>query len=232
MKVLYKWENCFRFEPEIDAFYLEVPKNEISEELLNLVVKGNDGLILDDEYFDDVNRFAKDKITRGLANKDCVYFLVDKDVKKIILCKAVYPYSGMWNDSCPFKYLYKTDFNVDEYLKNAIEINKLEDLKYIDKIIDEKLMIYCNVHKCKMIKKNIPILYGMPLPPPVGYLENKEIFFPNCDDEIIGGCVIENNSPKYLKKYYCKQCNRDRDKWKTFLDSFNYKNAPTPLNKR
>ena len=232
MKVLYKWNNCFRFKPETDAFYLEVPKNEISKEILNLMICEKDSLTLNDKYYKEVNHFSKGNITHGLANENCAYFLIDKNVEKMILCSVFYPYSGQWGAYCPFEYLYKTDFDVDEYLKNAIVIKEINDLKNIEKIINKMSIMFCNVHNCKMVKKNIPILYGMPLPPLIGYFENKEIFFPNCDDEIIGGCEIENNSTKYLKKYYCKKCNLDREKWIKILEEFNYKNAPTSLNKQ
>ena len=239
MKVLYKWENCNRFYPETDAFYVEVQKNEITNELLALVSKEKDDLILNEEYFDKVNRFSKGKTTHGLARKNCAYFLVDKDVSKIILCSVVYPYSGMWGAYCPFNYLYYSNLEVDEYLKNTVEIDNLEDIKYIYEIINgnsthllRDYISRCNIHNLKMVKKNIPILYGMPVSPPVGYFENKEIFFPNCDDVILGGCEIEEDSPKYRKKYYCKQCNENREKWKIFLESFNDIKTPTSLNKR
>jgi hypothetical protein len=35
-------------------------------------------------------------------------------------------------------YLYKSNLEVDEYLRNAIEINKLDDIKRIDEIIKSK----------------------------------------------------------------------------------------------
>ena len=65
----------------------------------------------------------------------------------------------------------------------------------------------CLIHQHKMVEKNVPILYGMPIGPPFGYFEVKEKEFENCDDDIIGGCVIENNSQKYKKKYICEKCN-------------------------
>jgi hypothetical protein len=64
-----------------------------------------------------------------------------------------------------------------------------------------------------MVEKNISIMYGMPIGPPVGYLDAKDIFFPNCDEEIIGGCIVDKKNPKYRKKCICEQCNEIRDKW-------------------
>jgi hypothetical protein len=132
MKILYKWEDCSRFEPCSDAYYLEIPKHEISNELYDLLSKGGESLKIDNEYFDEVNHFAKGKMTHGLANENCVYVLINKNLTKAILCDVYYPYSGQWGAYCPFKYLYKSNIEVDEYLKNAIEINKLEDIKFIN----------------------------------------------------------------------------------------------------
>jgi len=83
----------------------------------------------------------------------------------------------------------------------------------------------CIVHNCIMVNKKISIIYGMPaFGPPLGYEEAKENNFPNCDDEILGGCCVEKT--KYKNKYVCKECNDVRDSWK------NYWNKATAHNKQ
>ena len=126
MKVLFKWKYCFRFLNDPTAYYLEVPKSEITQKLLTLLEKDTDCIQLDDRYFEDVNNFTNGDITRGLANEDCTYILVDKDVTAAIVCFVFYPYSGQWGAYCPFEYLFKKDMEICEYLKNAIEIQEIE----------------------------------------------------------------------------------------------------------
>ena len=138
MKVLYKWKECFRFDNHTDAYYLEIHNSEISEKLLSLLANDKDGIALDDRYYEQVNDFTQGNITHGLSNKDCIYVLIDKDITTAILCAVYYPYSGQWNGYCPFQYLYSTNNEVDEYLKNVIEIKDLEDIKKIEEIIVSK----------------------------------------------------------------------------------------------
>jgi predicted RNA-binding Zn-ribbon protein involved in translation (DUF1610 family) len=63
-----------------------------------------------------------------------------------------------------------------------------------------------------MEKVRIPIIYGFPISPVTGYTDARNEYFPNCDDEVLGGCEICRR--KKLSKYICKQCNADRDEWK------------------
>ena len=72
--------------------------------------------------------------------------LIDKNISKAILCEPVYPYSNQWGGYCPFKRLYKKENDHPdilegnrEYMERAIEINELNDLKNIDKIIMKKV---------------------------------------------------------------------------------------------
>jgi hypothetical protein len=65
-----------------------------------------------------------------------------------------------------------------------------------------------------MEKTNVSIIYGLPIGPLIGYSEAREIFFPHCDDEIIGGCVITEGQATENEKYVCNKCNIDREKWK------------------
>ena len=137
MKVLYKWKECFRFDDQ-DAYYLEIHKSEITDKLITLLEKDKDGRPPDDQYYEQVNNFTEGNITSGLSNKDCIYVLIDKNVTTAILCEVYYPYSGQWGAYCPFQYLYTTNDEVDDYLKNTIEIEKLSDIKNIEEIIKSK----------------------------------------------------------------------------------------------
>jgi len=71
----------------------------------------------------------------------------------------------------------------------------------------------CSVHNIEMEIKKLKIEYGMPLAPVVGYEEDREQYFPNCDDYLMGGCE-ENLKKSYSNEYVCKLCNETRDEWK------------------
>ena len=131
MKVLFKWEHCFRFPNDPTAYYLEIPKSEITPKILSLLEKDTDCIKLDDQYFEDVKNFANGEITRGLANEDCAYILVDKDVTAAIVCSVYYPYSGQWGAECPFEYLFKKDMDICDYLKIVIDIQDIDDIKQL-----------------------------------------------------------------------------------------------------
>jgi hypothetical protein len=88
--------------------------------------------------------------------------------------------------------------NVDKYTNN----NKIREKNSL-----------CKIHNFIMKKKKIPIMYGLPIGPIVGYTEDREKLFPNCDDEIIGGCEIDENK-SFKLKYICNLCNKTRDEWK------------------
>ena len=105
MKVLYKWKECFRFDDHADAYYLEIHKSEISEKLLSLLENDKNKTPLDERYYEDVNRWVTSDKKWKLANRDCIYTLVDNEVTTAILCAVYYPYSGQWNGYCPFQYL-------------------------------------------------------------------------------------------------------------------------------
>ena len=138
MKVLYKWKECFRFSNRSDGYYIEIHKSEINDILLSLLKKSKENIQLDERYFEQVNDWATSNAEWGLANIDCIYILVDKNVTTAFLCAVYYPYSGQWNDSSPFMYLYNSELKTKNYLKNTIQIEKLEDIKRIDEIIVSK----------------------------------------------------------------------------------------------
>ena len=86
----------------------------------------------------------------------------------------------------------------------------------------------CQIHNSKMSAKKILVTYGLPPVhrlPTDDYHDNwhlyraysrktKSILFPNCDDPIprtIDGCI--NKDDYYVKKYVCRYCNDNRDRW-------------------
>ena len=73
---------------------------------------------------------------------------------------------------------------------------------------------FCEIHKYPMTKEKVKIIYGYPIRSIVGYSEERKIYFPNCDDHILGGCCVK--SVKYEEKYICEICNIEREKWKNF----------------
>jgi len=138
MKVLLKWEKCCRFNDHSDAYYLEVHKDELNEKITSLIEKEYDDLIIDQRYFNSVNHYAK--INKGLVTKDCAYLLVNIEVTKAFLCPDYYPYSSLFSGQNPFRRIVKTrkrEFP-GYYIKNAIEIMDIDELRRIDKIIKEK----------------------------------------------------------------------------------------------
>ena len=89
------------------------------------------------------------------------------------------------------------------------EIFELLDSKNIKNIQTN----ICEIHNCKMEKKEIKISYGLWNGGMPGYIEQRENNFPNSDDIIHGGCVYSEDSPKYEIKYFCEICNNIRDEW-------------------
>jgi len=89
------------------------------------------------------------------------------------------------------------------------------DLDYEpDKDKTDKISDICSVHHCKMKMKKIKIMYGYPIGPVYGYDEDRENLFPNCDDKLLGGCCIDDDSETHESKYVCKLCNQSREEWK------------------
>lgn len=102
------------------------------------------------------------------------------------------------------------------YSYEIISINTTASkLIWIDKeksIISANNTHLCMIHKCKMEKEKLPILYGLVKFLDVEYIENVRLNnFPNCNDIILGGCVAQKQ--RYKEKYICKECIRARDEW-------------------
>jgi hypothetical protein len=103
---------------------------------------------------------------------------------------------------------------VQNYLINK-EPEEEGDLAFSEEDEDEtKRSPICEVHNYQMELEEVDILYGLPIGPTVGYTEEREITFPNCDDYLLGGCCISDDNPKCKLKYICKICNEKREEWK------------------
>jgi hypothetical protein len=74
----------------------------------------------------------------------------------------------------------------------------------------------CEVHKTKMDYKEVRISYGLPAPrpdEPSGDIERR--LFPHHREYSLGGCVISPDSPKTEKVYFCSDCKKAYEKWKS-----------------
>lgn len=69
----------------------------------------------------------------------------------------------------------------------------------------------CQVHGIAMRPVSVPILYGL-ADIDFEYLDARSARFPNCGDEVMGGCVVQ--APTSVTIYVCSQCNTARDAWR------------------
>ena len=72
----------------------------------------------------------------------------------------------------------------------------------------------CEVHGIAMQERAIRIRYGLIRGTPKvapAYLEARSTGFPNCDDVVLGGCVVRQ--PKTKRKPICPACNAARELW-------------------
>jgi hypothetical protein len=89
----------------------------------------------------------------------------------------------------------------------------------IAKVEENGLTIYdrevCEVHQIKMERKKVPILYGLfrESPGEPAAQVNHELF-PHRHDVVLGGCVVERDSPKTDRIYVCRQCRDAYARWK------------------
>ena len=77
-----------------------------------------------------------------------------------------------------------------------------------------RVLTKCPVHRSVMWRGSVPIDYGlMSLSASrLRYNEARASLFPNCDDAVLGGCVVgpEQTTPKKI----CRTCNATRDAWR------------------
>jgi hypothetical protein len=72
----------------------------------------------------------------------------------------------------------------------------------------------CQVHGTSMKERAVRIQYGLIRGTPKvapAYLDARKTGFPNCDDVVLGGCVLRE--PKTRRKLICPDCNAARDSW-------------------
>jgi hypothetical protein len=120
MKVLYIWKNYQ--ERGTDAFFLEIPKNAVTKEILSLLKTGKDEMyenpveeIKSGRYYKETNKWAQQNPT--LAKKDCIYVLVNRNAQWAKLCWVYYPYAGMWNGCSPFQNLDTGKIPISDLMK-------------------------------------------------------------------------------------------------------------------
>jgi hypothetical protein len=72
----------------------------------------------------------------------------------------------------------------------------------------------CPVDGSVMRQGNVPINYGLVMFSASGLQYNKAraSLFPNCDDAVLGGCVVGSAQTK--QKNICRTCNATRDAWR------------------
>lgn len=73
----------------------------------------------------------------------------------------------------------------------------------------------CELHRIEMTRTLVPIRYGFPP-------WNKKIEarhdaskrdFPNADDHVAGGCVVERRNPTQAMIFVCPDCQRKAQQW-------------------
>ena len=94
MRVMYKYEDFDLFgRDKCYAYYVEVPKKEMTDELYELF-NTEEGFIFpsdfrNGEYFEKVNEFAEGN--PELATIDCIYILVDRETLRVKNMSSIFP---------------------------------------------------------------------------------------------------------------------------------------------
>jgi hypothetical protein len=74
-------------------------------------------------------------------------------------------------------------------------------------------MTKCELHDRELLEGSQEIRWGLPLPPPDGYLDDAEKSFPNSNSWRLGGCVIDLDSPARETVKYCPACREAEKAW-------------------
>jgi hypothetical protein len=74
-------------------------------------------------------------------------------------------------------------------------------------------IVRCPVHGRSMRGASVPIIYGYVMSLSPERPENRAEFYPNCDDAVLGGCVVM--PAKTVRKNICEACNAARDAWRS-----------------
>lgn len=70
----------------------------------------------------------------------------------------------------------------------------------------------CEVHGTPLERRELPISYGYPAYDPAS--EVKRDLFPNAKSFLLGGCVIEFDSPKVAETWVCNECIKAEEEWR------------------
>lgn len=102
---------------------------------------------------------------------------------------------------------------VEEPFRDDLPIPKIVKVERDGKTIYDREV--CEVHHTKMKLKKVPIVYGLTGPAPGEPHGNVEYhLFPNRNEFYLGGCSIDDHSPKTEKVYVCGECRKAYEKWK------------------
>lgn len=100
-----------------------------------------------------------------------------------------------------------------------IETFPPDTVSYLPENPDEQ---FCPVHKTRLRKDRVNIVYGL-IGFKADYEEAEKKIFPRANLEVMGGCVVETqincdgsqvqSSPKYAEVLYCPVCRRAQARW-------------------
>ena len=71
----------------------------------------------------------------------------------------------------------------------------------------------CELHDTPLEHRQIPISYGMPSYDPAWAVQKD--LFPNARSYVLGGCVIDFDSPKFEKAWVCDACIEAEKRWRS-----------------
>jgi hypothetical protein len=73
----------------------------------------------------------------------------------------------------------------------------------------------CKIHNKPLFLDTVPIVYGLIRFTPIQKEEFrvKDSIFPNAQDFVIGGCIVDENNPKMKVVYKCPTCILEKAKW-------------------
>ena len=75
----------------------------------------------------------------------------------------------------------------------------------------------CKVHGTKLKRRMVPIHYGMPEYDKAWAVQEK--LFPNAKPYLLGGCVIDFDSPSRQNAMVCMECQEAEALWRKENDS-------------
>jgi|GEM_PF-1895991 len=73
----------------------------------------------------------------------------------------------------------------------------------------------CEIHHVGLVEENMHIAYGLPAfnEQAMAAMRVQDSLFPHAVPYLLGGCVIDENSPKSRIIHYCPICRVARDAW-------------------